>query len=79
MESRISALRDPRPRGDRRVGGGRAHWSLADIPWQAIRHDAVPQGEALFFLVAAASLMESATDIYKQNLIEYFAGDDEVT
>jgi len=79
MESRVSALPDPLLRSDCRVDGGRVHWSLADIPWHAIRHDAVPHGEALFFLVAAASLMESATDLYTQNLIEYFVGDDEVT
>ncbi|MBV8936070.1 MAG: hypothetical protein JO095_09725, partial [Alphaproteobacteria bacterium] len=37
-------------------------WSLADIPWCAIRHDAAAQSEAFFYLVASASLMESATD-----------------
>jgi len=54
-------------------------WTLADIPWHAIRHDAAAQSEAFFYLVASASLMESATDLYTENLIEFFAGDDEVT
>ena len=72
METRISAPRD------QRSGGARRHWSLADIPWPAIRHDAVPQGQAFFYLVTAASLMESATHLYTENLIEYFAGDEEV-
>ena len=54
-------------------------WSLADIPWHAIRHDAATQSDAFFYLVASASLMESATDLYTENLIEFFAGDDEVT
>lgn len=57
----------------------RRHWSLADIPWEAIRRDAVERCDALFYMVAAASLMESATDLYTANLIEYFSGDDEIT
>jgi len=44
-----------------------------------IRHDAVERSEALFYMVAAASLMESATDLYTANLIEHFAGDQEIT
>lgn len=54
-------------------------WSPDDIPWSSIRHDAISNNSALFFLVATASLMESATDLYTQNLIEFFIGDDEVT
>ena len=57
----------------------RRHWSLDDIPWQAVRHDAVAGNEVFFYLIASASLMESATDLYTANLIDYFAGDDEVT
>jgi hypothetical protein len=57
----------------------RRHWSLDDIPWQAIRHDRVAGSEGFFYLIASASLMESATDLYTANLIDYFAGDDEVT
>lgn len=57
----------------------RHHWSLDDIPWHTIRRDRVDRHEALFYLIAAASLMESATDLYTANLIEYFSGDDEIT
>ncbi|HEU0154431.1 MAG TPA: ferritin-like domain-containing protein [Stellaceae bacterium] len=57
----------------------RQHWSLADIPWHALDRDRAAQNEALFYMVAAASLMESATDLYTENLIEYFSGDDEIT
>ncbi len=57
----------------------RRHWSLDDIPWHAVCRDRVDRDEALFYMVAAASLMESATDLYTANLIEYFAGDDEIT
>ena len=57
----------------------RRHWSLDDIPWAEIRHDLVTGNEAFFYLIASASLMESGTDLYTANLIDYFAGDDEVT
>jgi hypothetical protein len=57
----------------------RRHWSLDDIPWHAIRHDAVTRNAAFFYLVASASLMESATDLYTENLIDFFVGDAEVT
>ncbi len=56
----------------------RRHWSLDDIPWTALHRDAVAPNEALFYLVAASSLMESATDLYTANLIEFFADDDEI-
>jgi rubrerythrin len=73
MELHNPALSYPRPAAPRR------HWSLDDIPWGAIRHDAVTQTQAFFYLVTAASLMESATDLYTENLIDYFADDEEVT
>jgi hypothetical protein len=57
----------------------RQHWSLDDIPWHAICRDAVAPAEALFYLLASASLMESATDLYTENLIDFFTGDQEVT
>jgi len=71
-------LRDPAPSYARSAAAGR-HWSLDDIPWHMIRQDAVAQSEAFFYLVTAASLMESATDLYTANLIDYFADDEEVT
>jgi hypothetical protein len=61
------------------VSRARRHWTLDDIPWQAIHHDAVTQAEAFFYLVASASLMESATDLYTENLIDFFDGEEEVT
>ena len=57
----------------------RRHWSLDDIPWYSIAHDAIAQHEAFFYLVASASFMESGTDLYTENLVEHFAGDEEVT
>jgi hypothetical protein len=60
-------------------GFARQRWSLDDIPWQAIRRDDKTSTEAFFCLVASASFMESATNLYTENLVEFFAGDEEVT
>jgi len=83
MEIRTSAPSDARLTSERPYAGdrlpARRHWSLDDIPWHKIRRDAVTQTEGFFYLVAAASLMESATDLYTENLIDYFASDEEVT
>ncbi len=57
----------------------RRHWMLSDIPWDELRHDRVASHDELFYLVASASLMESATDLYTRNLIDFFEGDDEIT
>src|SRR6201987_1007963 len=57
----------------------RQRWSLDDIPWRTICQDATSRTEAVFCLVASASFMESATNVYTENLVEYFKGDDEVT
>jgi hypothetical protein len=54
----------------------RPHWTLDDIPWHAIHRDSVAQTQALFYLIASASLMESATDLYTENLITFFAGEE---
>ena len=77
MKSSIAAATDTTAAFGRSFAGQR--WSLDDIPWHAIRHEAVTQSRAFFLLVASASLMESATDLYTENLIEFFGGDDEVT
>ena len=77
MKSHITALTKLGIAGHPPVA--RRHWSLDDIPWQAIRHDALAANQAFFYLVAAASLMESATDLYTENLIDFFTGDQEVT
>jgi hypothetical protein len=76
MEPISPALTEPD--GIAGATSGRHHWSLDDIPWPSIRRDAVAGNDALFYLVTTASLMESATDLYTANLIEFFAGDDEI-
>jgi hypothetical protein len=67
----------PRPIRDERPAA-RRHWSLDDIPWHGIRRDAVAGNRGFFHLIAGASLMESATDVYTENLVDFFAGDEEV-
>lgn len=57
----------------------RPHWSLDDIPWHAIGRDALAQCPGFFYLVATASLMESATGLYTRNLIDFFLDDKEIT
>jgi hypothetical protein len=54
-------------------------WSLDSIDWSALRHDAVTGNDAIFYLIAAASFVEATTDLYTRTLIDYFAGDDEIT
>jgi hypothetical protein len=77
MEPLTSAATDSA--GAEQSSPARRHWSLDDIPWTAVRTDAVTRNEGLFYIVAASSLMESATDLYTANLIEFFADDDEIS
>jgi hypothetical protein len=64
---------------DSYLSSARGHWSLDDIPWHCVDQDVVAHHQPFFYLVASASFMESATDLYTANLVEYFAGDEEVT
>ena len=54
------------------------HWTLDSIDWSALRHEAVASNDALFYLIAGASFVEATTDLYTQNLIDHFAGDQEL-
>ena len=54
-------------------------WTLDTIDWQALRRDAVVDNEPIFYLITAASFVETSTDLYTRNLIDYFAADDEIT
>lgn len=55
------------------------HWSVADIRFDAIERDAIADDALAFRIVFLASLVETASDLYAGNLVEYFAGDDEVS
>jgi hypothetical protein len=55
------------------------HWTLDSIDWSALRHEAVASNDALFYLIAGASFVEATTDLYTQNLMDYFSDDAEIT
>ncbi len=53
-------------------------WGLDNIPFDQIDVDQVRDREDLFYLVAGASFVEIASDLYTDNLIQHFQGDDKV-
>jgi rubrerythrin len=54
-----------------------AHWSLDQIGYERIDVERVRRRDELFLLVCSASFIESGSDTYTRNLIDYFAGDAE--
>ena len=54
-----------------------SHWSLDQICYERIDVDRVRPRDDLFLLVCSAAFIESGSDTYTRNLIEYFAGDAE--
>ena len=57
----------------------RRRWSLADIPYDTIDPTCIAGDPYLFYMLAAASLVEINSDLYTRNLLEYFHGDTDVT
>jgi hypothetical protein len=55
------------------------HWSFADIHFDAIERTAIADDALAFRIVFLASLIETASDLYAGNLVEYFAEDGEVS
>jgi fatty acid desaturase len=53
-------------------------WTLDDIPWGKIERGVVVAEEELLLLVATASFVEIATDLFARNLLERFAGEADV-
>ncbi len=56
-----------------------SHWSLDDIPLHCVDAARVRSHEELFLLLAGASFVETASDLYTRNLVEQFRGDAEVS
>ncbi|NUU04478.1 ferritin-like domain-containing protein [Herbaspirillum robiniae] len=54
------------------------HWAVEDIDFTCIDVERVRKDEDLFYLVACASFIESGSDLYTHNLVEYYRGDAEV-
>ncbi len=55
------------------------HWRLADIDFEGIDRGAIAGDALAFRIVFLASLIETGSDLYAGNLVEYFAGDAEVS
>lgn len=53
-------------------------WDLNQVPLQDIDLNAVRSREDLFYMVAGASFIEIAADLYTDNLIEYFNDQPEI-
>ena len=56
-------------RGKRRNA---AHWSLADIEWHRIDQVLARNDPVTFYVVAAASFIETGSDLYTANLVKHF-------
>lgn len=56
-----------------------ATWTLDQVPFADIDCAQVRAQENLFYLISAASFVEIAADLYTDNLIRYFDGDDEIS
>ncbi|WP_418121363.1 ferritin-like domain-containing protein [Variovorax sp. 160MFSha2.1] len=55
------------------------HWTIEDLDFSRIALDKVRPDENLFYLVTSASFIESGSDLYTHNLVDFFKGDQEVT
>ena len=53
-------------------------WSLDEIPFDDVDVDRTRGREDLFYLVAGASFVEIASDLYTDNLVQYFEGEADV-
>ena len=56
-------------RGKRRNA---SHWNVADIAWHRIDRERVRENLTTYYVVTAASFIETAADLYTANLVEHF-------
>jgi len=56
----------------------RLRWNCQDLPYAKVDRAAMAEQQLSFYAVATASFVEIASDLYAQNLIEFFDGDDAV-
>ncbi|MEY2340757.1 ferritin-like domain-containing protein [Acidithiobacillus sp. IBUN Pt1247-S3] len=47
-------------------------WSLQDIPFDCVQRSAIADESDWFYLLAGASFVETLSDLYAQNLAEYY-------
>ncbi len=57
---------------------GYQQWSVDEIPYGSANRARVNGHLHLFYLLAAASLVEITSDLYTQNLVQYFHRDEDV-
>jgi rubrerythrin len=57
----------------------RGSWTLADIAFDCVDVERVRPHDDLFLLLAGASFVETASDLYARNLVRQFQGDSEVS
>ncbi|AIY42766.1 hypothetical protein LT85_3608 [Collimonas arenae] len=55
------------------------HWKIADLDFSKINIAQVRPDENLFYLVACASFVESGSDLYTQNLVDYYGDEPEIS
>ncbi|ARU03737.1 ferritin [Comamonas serinivorans] len=55
------------------------HWTIDDLHLEAIDHAAIRDDDTLFYLACSASFIESGSDLYTRNLVQYYDGDADVT
>lgn len=56
-----------------------ARWSIADLDFSHIDLQQVQQDENVFYLVTCASFVESGSDLYTHNLVDFFQDNDEIS
>jgi hypothetical protein len=56
-----------------------SRWNMEALPWHELQRERISGNEELFYLVTTASLIEITSDLYTRNLLQHYAGDEEVT
>ncbi len=54
------------------------HWRLEEFDFSPLQREQVVDDKRLFYLLCCASFVEMLSDLYTQNLIQYYAGDEEI-
>ncbi len=57
----------------------KARWCIADIDFSAVDADTLLRDPAMAWLAVASSFVESASDVYTKNLLQYFSHDEEIS
>ena len=53
-----------------------AHWTIDDLDFSRIAIERIRGDDTLFYLACSASFIESGSDLYTHNLVDFFAGDE---